>query len=53
MHILRGIWMMMVRLITRATRHHELRATCFPGGEVPTGFIGGGGTWFKEGATPT
>ena len=27
---------MMVRLITRATRHHELRATCFPRGGVPT-----------------
>ncbi|RVX03041.1 hypothetical protein CK203_016792 [Vitis vinifera] len=30
------IRMMMVRLITRATRHHELRATCFPRGGVPT-----------------
>ena len=29
--------MMMVRLIARATRHHELRATCFPRGGVPTG----------------
>ena len=36
MHILRGIRMMMVRLITCATRHHELRATCFPRGGVPT-----------------
>ena len=36
MHIFRGIRMMMVRLITRATRHHELRATCFPRGGVPT-----------------
>ena len=27
---------MMVRLIARATRHHELRATCFPRGGVPT-----------------
>ena len=36
MHILRGIRMMMVRLITRATRHYELRATCFPRGGVPT-----------------
>ena len=37
MHILRGIRIMMVRLITRATRHYELRATCFPRGGVPTG----------------
>nr|CAN81603.1 hypothetical protein VITISV_031789 [Vitis vinifera] len=36
MHILKGIRMMMVRLITRATRHYELRATCFPRGGVPT-----------------
>nr|CAN81745.1 hypothetical protein VITISV_038194 [Vitis vinifera] len=36
MHILRGIRIMMVRLITRATRHYELRATCFPRGGVPT-----------------
>ena len=36
MHISRGIRMMMVRLITRATRHHEPRATCFPRGGVPT-----------------
>ena len=36
MHIFRGIRMMMVRLIIRATRYHELRATCFPRGGVPT-----------------
>ena len=36
MRILRGIRMMMVRLITRATCHCEVRATCFPEGEVPT-----------------
>ena len=36
MHILRGIRVMMIRLITRATRHYELRATCFPRGGVPT-----------------
>ena len=41
MHIFRRIRMMMVRimmvrLIARATRHHELRATCFPRGGVPT-----------------
>ena len=36
MRILKGIRMMMVRLITRATRHYELRATCFPRGGVPT-----------------
>ena len=36
MHILRGIRMMMVRLITRATCHCEMRATCFPEGGVPT-----------------
>ena len=36
MHIFRGIQMMMVWLIIRATRHHELRATCFPRGGVPT-----------------
>ena len=28
--------MMMVRLITRATCHREMRATCFPEGGVPT-----------------
>ena len=38
MHILRGIRTMMVRLITRATRYHELCATCFPRGGVPTMF---------------
>ena len=36
MRILRGIRMMMVRLITRVTCHCEVRATCFPKGEVPT-----------------
>ena len=36
MHIFRGIRMMMVRLIIHATRHHELLATCFPRGVVPT-----------------
>ena len=36
MRILRGIRMMMVRLITRATCHCEVRATCFPEGGVPT-----------------
>ena len=36
MCILRGIRMMMVRLITRATCHCEVRATCFPEGGVPT-----------------
>ena len=36
MHILRGIRMMMVRLITRATCHCEMRATCFSEGGVPT-----------------
>ena len=39
MHILRGIRIMMVRLITRATRHYELRATCFPRGGVPTEWV--------------
>ena len=36
MRILRGIRMMMVRLITRATCHCEMCATCFPEGGVPT-----------------
>ena len=41
MHILRGIRMvvvrmMMVRLVTRATCHCEMCATCFPEGGVPT-----------------
>ena len=36
MRILRGIRMMMVRLITRVTCHCEVRATCFPEGGVPT-----------------
>ena len=36
MHIFGGIRMMMVRLIIRATRHHEPRATCFLRGGVPT-----------------
>ena len=36
MHILRGIRMTMVRLITRATCHCEMRATCFSEGGVPT-----------------
>ena len=36
MRILRGIRMMLVRMITRATCHCELRATCFPEGGVPT-----------------
>ena len=36
MRILRGIRMMMVRLITRVTCHCEMRATCFPEGGVPT-----------------
>ena len=36
MRILRGIRMMMVRLITRATCHCEMRAMCFPEGGVPT-----------------
>ena len=36
MRILRGIRMMMVRLITRATCHCEVRATCFSEGGVPT-----------------
>ena len=31
--------MMMVRLMTRATCHCEMRATCFPEGGVPTMFI--------------
>ena len=38
MHLLGGIRMMMVRMITRATRHCEVRATCFPEGGVPTGY---------------
>ena len=36
MRILRGIRMMMIRLIIRATCHCEVRATCFPEGGVPT-----------------
>ena len=36
MHTFRGIRMMMVRMIICATRHHELRATCFSRGGVPT-----------------
>ena len=36
MRILKGIRMMMVRLITRAACHCEVRATCFPEGGVPT-----------------
>ena len=39
MRILRGIRMMMVRLITRATCHCEMRATCFPEGGVPTAWV--------------
>ena len=37
MRILRGIRMMLVQMITRATCHCEMRATCFPEGGVPTG----------------
>ena len=36
MHILRGIRMMMVRLMTRATCHCEMCATCLSEGGVPT-----------------
>ena len=36
MRILRGIRMMLVRMITRAMWYCELRATCFPEGGVPT-----------------
>ena len=39
MRILKGIRMMMVRLITRAACHCEVRATCFPEGGVPTTLI--------------
>ncbi|RVW23685.1 Phospholipase A1-Igamma2, chloroplastic [Vitis vinifera] len=35
-----GIRMMMVRMIICATRHHELRATCFSRGGVPTTITG-------------
>ena len=40
MRILKGIRMMMVRLITRAACHCEVRATCFPEGGVPTMMTG-------------
>ena len=36
MYIFRRIRITMVRLITRATCHCEVRATCFPEGGVPT-----------------
>ena len=36
MHIFRGIRMVMVRMMMRATCHCEVRATCFPEGGVPT-----------------
>ena len=36
MHIFRGIRMVVVRMMMRATCHCEVRATCFPEGGVPT-----------------
>ena len=36
MHIFRGIRMVVVWMMVRATRHHDMCATCFPEGGVPT-----------------
>ena len=36
MHIFRGIRMVVVRMMIRATCHCEMCATCFPEGGVPT-----------------
>ena len=36
MHILRGIRMVVARMMMRATCRCEVRATCFPEGGVPT-----------------
>ena len=36
MHIFRGIRMVVVRMMMRATCHREMCVTCFPEGGVPT-----------------
>ena len=36
MHIFRGIRMVVVRMMMRATCHCEVLAACFPEGGVPT-----------------